>query len=103
MTEESKKKVHKRSDKSPKKTSMKEQDPKEAIKNYLEVPFGYTEEETLPSSSIDANMRLMAKFIWYMPTPNIPGIMSLATLRTAGLANERPGLNRMPRRQRNGI
>ena len=47
MAEEVKKKVHKRSDKSPKKTPMKEQKPKDRIKNYLEVPFGYTEAEAV--------------------------------------------------------
>lgn len=31
----------------PKKTSMKEQDPKERIKNFDEVPLGYTEEEAV--------------------------------------------------------
>jgi len=31
----------------PKKTPMREQDPKERIKNFNEVPFGYTEEEAV--------------------------------------------------------
>lgn len=31
----------------PKKTPMKEQDPKERIKNFNEVPYGYTEEEAI--------------------------------------------------------
>ncbi len=47
MTEDLVKKVHKRSDKTPKKTPMREQKPLERIKNYLEVPFGYNEEEAL--------------------------------------------------------
>ncbi|MDW7988453.1 MAG: NADPH-dependent glutamate synthase, partial [candidate division WOR-3 bacterium] len=32
---------------SPKKTPMREQDPKERIRNFKEVPFGYTEEEAI--------------------------------------------------------
>jgi glutamate synthase (NADPH/NADH) small chain len=32
---------------SPKKTPMREQNPKERIKNFKEVPFGYTEEEAI--------------------------------------------------------
>ena len=47
MTEEPKKKIHRRSDKTPNKTPMREQKPKDRIKNYLEVPFGYSEEEAL--------------------------------------------------------
>ena len=48
MTEEKKeRKPQKRSDKSPKKTPMREQPPEERIKNFLEVPFGYTEKEAL--------------------------------------------------------
>jgi glutamate synthase (NADPH/NADH) small chain len=31
----------------PKKTPMREQPPKERIKNYDEVPFGYSEEEAM--------------------------------------------------------
>ncbi len=38
---------HKRSDKTPVKTKMREQKPKDSIKNYKEVPFGYSEAEAV--------------------------------------------------------
>jgi len=47
MTEKVEKRVHKRSEKTPVKTKMKEQKPKVRVKNYLEVPFGYTEADAI--------------------------------------------------------